>query len=81
MRICMARSLKYTVDFGTAHETDLHHMEIPVTFTMVQSGTVHGLAFWFDVAFIGHECVLSELFREIVECLLFVPFIGLELRG
>ena len=57
MRICMARSLKYTVDFGTAHETDLHHIEIPVTFTILQSGTVHGLAFWFDVAFIGTEYV------------------------
>ena len=69
----------------TAHETDLHRIEIPLEFhmlqvvtnssvlhkvwverkkfsvlypstvyyTVVQSGTVHGLAFWFDVAFIG----------------------------
>ncbi len=55
MRICMARTLKYTVDFGTASETDLHNIDIPVTFTILQSGTVHGLAFWFDVAFIGGE--------------------------
>ena len=51
----MARSHKYTVDFQTAHETDLHNIEIPVSFTMIQSGTVHGLAFWFDVAFLGSQ--------------------------
>jgi len=55
VRICMARSHKYTVDFQSAHEQDLHHIEIPVSFTILQSGTVHGLAFWFDVAFIGSQ--------------------------
>ena len=37
----------------TAHETDLHRIEIPLEFHMLQTGTVHGIAFWFDVAFIG----------------------------
>ena len=55
IRTCLARSQKYTVDFQQAHETDLHVMEIPVSFTMLQSGSVHGLAFWFDVAFIGSQ--------------------------
>lgn len=55
IRICLARSHKYTVDFQSAHEQDLHHIEIPVSFTMLQAGTVHGLAFWFDVAFIGSQ--------------------------
>lgn len=53
IRICMAKSVKYTVDFQTAEETDLHVIEIPVSFNMLQSGLVHGLAFWFDVAFLG----------------------------
>ncbi|CAH1772437.1 unnamed protein product [Owenia fusiformis] len=53
IRCCMARTQKHTVDFRTAHETDLHRIEIPLVFTMLQSGTIHGLAFWFDVAFIG----------------------------
>jgi len=55
IRICMARSHKYTVDFQSAHENDLHSIEIPVSFTILQAGTVHGLAFWFDVAFIGSQ--------------------------
>lgn len=55
IRICLARSQKYTVDFQTAHETDLYNIEIPVSFVVMQSGTVHGLAFWFDVAFLGSQ--------------------------
>ena len=51
----MARPHKYTVDFQTADEKDLHNIEIPVSFTITQPGTVHGLAFWFDVAFIGSQ--------------------------
>uniref|UniRef100_T1JIP0 type I protein arginine methyltransferase n=1 Tax=Strigamia maritima TaxID=126957 RepID=T1JIP0_STRMM len=53
IRICMAKSLRYTVDFLTAEERDLHCIEVPLEFQLVMSGTVHGLAFWFDVAFIG----------------------------
>ena len=55
IRICLAKSQKHTVDFQTAHETDLHNIQIPLNFTMQQSGNVHGLAFWFDVAFIGSQ--------------------------
>ncbi|XP_011431878.3 histone-arginine methyltransferase CARMER isoform X1 [Magallana gigas] len=53
VRICLAKSVKHTVDFQTADETDLHNIEIPLTFSMHESGLVHGLAFWFDVAFLG----------------------------
>jgi len=53
IRICMAKSFKYSVNFETAAESDLHRMEIPLSFTILQSGEVHGLAFWFDVAFHG----------------------------
>lgn len=51
--MCLAKSIKYTVDFLSSDETDLHVIEIPLLFCIQQSGLVHGLAFWFDVAFLG----------------------------
>jgi len=53
IRICMAKTQRHVIDFGSADETDLHRLEIPFEFHMLSSGMVHGLAFWFDVAFIG----------------------------
>ncbi|XP_067886314.1 histone-arginine methyltransferase CARM1-like [Heterodontus francisci] len=53
--ILMARSFKYTVNFLESKEDDLHRMEIPFVFRILQSGLVHGLAFWFDVAFVGSQ--------------------------
>uniref|UniRef100_A0A0A9XU93 type I protein arginine methyltransferase n=1 Tax=Lygus hesperus TaxID=30085 RepID=A0A0A9XU93_LYGHE len=53
MRICMAKSIRHSVDFCTAKESDLHRIEIPLEFHILETGTVHGLAFWFDVAFSG----------------------------
>ncbi|XP_038625443.1 histone-arginine methyltransferase CARM1-like [Tachyglossus aculeatus] len=53
IRILMARTVKYTINFAEAEEEDLHRVEIPFVFHMVQSGLIHGLAFWFDVAFVG----------------------------
>ncbi|XP_053150236.1 histone-arginine methyltransferase CARM1-like isoform X2 [Hemicordylus capensis] len=53
IRILMARTVKYTVSFTEAEEEDLHRVEIPFVFQMMQSGLIHGLAFWFDVAFVG----------------------------
>ncbi|XP_039400653.1 histone-arginine methyltransferase CARM1-like isoform X2 [Mauremys reevesii] len=53
IRILMARTVKYTVNFTEAEEEDLHRVEIPFVFQMMQSGLIHGLAFWFDVAFVG----------------------------
>lgn len=55
VRICMAKSHRFSVDFLTSHEDDLHRMDIPFSFTIHQSGEVHGLAFWFDVAFLGSQ--------------------------
>ena len=49
----MAKTQRHVIDFGTADESDLHRIEIPLEFHMLSSGMVHGLAFWFDVAFIG----------------------------
>ncbi len=53
IRICTAKSVRHTVNFLEADENDLHKIEIPLEFVILQSATVHGLAFWFDVAFIG----------------------------
>ncbi|XP_026961582.1 histone-arginine methyltransferase CARM1-like isoform X4 [Sagmatias obliquidens] len=53
IRILMARTVKYTVNFMDAEEADLHRVEIPFVFQIAQSGLIHGLAFWFDVAFVG----------------------------
>lgn len=31
----------------------IYRLEIPFVFKLLQSGLIHGLAFWFDVAFVG----------------------------
>ncbi|XP_062937236.1 histone-arginine methyltransferase CARM1-like [Cynocephalus volans] len=53
IRILMAWTVKYPVNFMDTEEEDLHRVEIPFVFQMVQSGLIHGLAFWFDMAFVG----------------------------
>jgi len=58
INICTAKTQRHVIDFQTSHETDLHRIEIPLEFHMLQSGTVHGLAFWFDVAFIGSNATI-----------------------
>ncbi|XP_060522657.1 probable histone-arginine methyltransferase CARMER isoform X1 [Cylas formicarius] len=55
VRICMSKSIRHVVDFLEADETDLHSIYIPLEFHILESGTCHGLAFWFDVAFIGSQ--------------------------
>uniref|UniRef100_A0A674E648 type I protein arginine methyltransferase n=1 Tax=Salmo trutta TaxID=8032 RepID=A0A674E648_SALTR len=55
MSILMAKSVKHCINFMEAKEEDLHRMEIPFVFKLLQSGLIHGLAFWFDVAFIGSK--------------------------
>ncbi|XP_026996809.2 histone-arginine methyltransferase CARM1 isoform X1 [Tachysurus fulvidraco] len=52
-QILMARSVKHSINFMEAKEEDLHRIEIPFVFKLMQSGLIHGLAFWFDVAFVG----------------------------
>jgi len=61
MRVCMAQSQKYTIDFTTASESDLQDIIIPLAFKMQQTGLVHGLAFWFEVAFIGSQSVYFSI--------------------
>lgn len=53
VNILMAKSVKFSLDFKTAEEEDLYTLDIPLKFEVETSGTIHGLAFWFDVAFIG----------------------------
>ncbi|CAK6965495.1 histone-arginine methyltransferase CARM1 isoform X1 [Scomber scombrus] len=55
VQILMARSVKHCINFMEAKQEDLHRMEIPFVFTLLQSGLVHGLAFWFDVAYMGSK--------------------------
>lgn len=55
IRICIAKSNCHTVDFLKAHETDLHTISIPLKFSITQTDVIHGLAFWFDVAFLGSQ--------------------------
>ncbi|XP_064089224.1 histone-arginine methyltransferase CARMER-like [Macrobrachium nipponense] len=51
--ICLAKSIRYSLDFLDTEEKDLHHLVIPLEFHILKSSTLHGLAFWFDVAFLG----------------------------
>lgn len=53
IRICLAKSIRHVINFQEAKEEDLHNILIPVEWTLMKTGTIHGLAFWFDVAFIG----------------------------
>ena len=53
VNILMAKSVKFSLDFKEAEEEDLYTLDIPLKFEVHTSGTIHGLAFWFDVAFIG----------------------------
>lgn len=58
IRICLAKSVKHSLDFLTATEQQLHKIDIPLEYYILESGTVHGLAFWFDVAFQGSNQTL-----------------------
>ncbi|XP_040583281.1 histone-arginine methyltransferase CARMER isoform X2 [Lepeophtheirus salmonis] len=53
VRICLAKTQRHIIDFHKAEESDLYRIDIPLEFHILQSGMIHGLAFWFDVAFIG----------------------------
>ncbi|KHJ45676.1 Histone-arginine methyltransferase CARM1 family protein [Trichuris suis] len=51
--ILMSASHKWTIDFTTCSEASLHEIEIPFDFILHRTGYIHGLAFWFEVAFFG----------------------------
>jgi histone-arginine methyltransferase CARM1 len=52
-RILMARPVKHKISFLKDDESSLEDITIPFKFHVVCGGVVHGLAFWFDVAFVG----------------------------
>ena len=51
--ILMADPCVHKTDFLTASEESLQNIHIPLQYTVLETGTLHGLAFWFDVAFLG----------------------------
>jgi len=53
VRICLAKPIKFSVDYLQAKEEDLYKMNIPLSFQMTTTAVIHGLAFWFDVSFDG----------------------------
>ncbi|XP_012566829.1 histone-arginine methyltransferase CARMER isoform X1 [Hydra vulgaris] len=53
VRILMAKPVVHSTNFLTTREEQLHKIHIPLHYTMLMTGTLHGLAFWFDVAFLG----------------------------
>jgi histone-arginine methyltransferase CARM1 len=54
-RIITAHPVKHTIDFLTAHESDLYDITIPLKYDVTAANVIHGLAFWFDVAFTGSK--------------------------
>uniref|UniRef100_A0A3B4AAX6 type I protein arginine methyltransferase n=1 Tax=Periophthalmus magnuspinnatus TaxID=409849 RepID=A0A3B4AAX6_9GOBI len=58
VQILMSRSVKHQINFKEATPEDLQRLEIPFMFTLQQSGLVHGLAFWFDLAFQGSKATV-----------------------
>jgi histone-arginine methyltransferase CARM1 len=54
-RIIISAPIKHTFDFLKTHEAELYNIEIPVKYDVSAASVVHGLAFWFDVAFNGSQ--------------------------
>jgi len=50
---CLAPANKYPCDFLAVSEQDLYVIDVPLMFSVATSGYIHGLAFWFDLAFKG----------------------------
>ena len=53
IRILTAKPIKHNANFLTINETDFEEISIPFQFVIHTPGMVHGLAFWFEVAFVG----------------------------
>ncbi|CAL8094093.1 unnamed protein product [Calicophoron daubneyi] len=79
--LCPAPPCVHKVDFRTVTESQLASIDIPLHFQISTCSTVHGLAFWFDVGFLGsqHDVWLSTAPTEPlthwyqVRCLLGTP--------
>jgi len=55
VRILMAKPVVHSTNFLTTSEEQLQRIHIPLQYTLLMTGTLHGLAFWFDVAFLGQN--------------------------
>ncbi|BHF84655.1 Histone-arginine methyltransferase carm1 [Sparganum proliferum] len=53
--LCPAVPCVHKVDFRTVKESELAEITIPLHFQIDQCATIHGLAFWFDVGFLGSQ--------------------------
>lgn len=53
MNTLMSGSVKWSINFEKDAESMLHKIDIPYELAATRTGHVHGLAFWFDVAFVG----------------------------
>ena len=54
-RIIIAIPVKHSIDFSEALEADLYEIDVPLKYNVNAASVVHGLAFWFDVAFNGSK--------------------------
>ncbi len=57
----MSGSHKWSIDFARDAECVLHRIDVPFELDVTRTGVVHGIAFWFDVAFIGSRHVEALL--------------------
>lgn len=55
-RIIISTPVKHTIDFHKSTEFDLYNIDVPLKYNVHAASVVHGLAFWFDVAFNGSKC-------------------------
>ncbi len=55
-RIIISLPVKHSIDFMKATENDLLNIDVPLKYNVNAASVVHGLAFWFDVAFNGSQC-------------------------
>ncbi|KAK4475415.1 hypothetical protein MN116_002471 [Schistosoma mekongi] len=53
--ICPALPCIHKVDFRTVSESELSAIDIPLHYQITTCSTIHGLAFWFDVGFLGSQ--------------------------
>lgn len=53
--ILLAKPYDHKVDFLHSSEDSLHNLSINLSFKILNSASLHGLAFWFDVAFVGSQ--------------------------
>jgi len=55
-RIIISVPVKHSIDFLKSSESDLFNIDVPLKYNVHAASVVHGLAFWFDVAFNGSKC-------------------------